>query len=424
VSDASVVGLFKRFREQTMVIYSALLAEKRVIFLGHGLPARDVCNCVVSACLLVSPPLLGTLNRAFPYANLTQLEFLEVWRDCERKEPRAAAHHPAQVPGVVAGVTNPIFEQRQDWWDVLCNLQTGAVTRSPAYQRELSAGLEDGEAIPEDAYDQEMASKILSGLQLKQSEEWCRCQFRDYTQHVVAIALEEEVWRDHHAEAKEYEMLGRRIKRLRETQQFKQHRAYRERLAASSAFREAEPTVRRHVRHLQMRNTGDETMLDRFNELLKLVEKPAELLEFLALLPESQGGLFPLAINLFHTHPQVRFATVEMLQRLDRIEEGKGAVSSLNYFLLLTYHRLLRESQESARKQQQQQQQQQQQHPSPSFVVAPAPPRSLTVSVRRASSVSDEESSPSPRPRDTPNASGSSASSSAAGATGRATRRP
>jgi hypothetical protein len=37
------------------------------------------------------------------YTNLSDLSFL-------------------QVPGYIAGVTNPMFEAREEWWDLLCVL--------------------------------------------------------------------------------------------------------------------------------------------------------------------------------------------------------------------------------------------------------------------------------------------------------------
>ena len=33
-------------------------------------------------------------------------------------------------PGYIAGVTNPIFESRPGWWDILCNISTGKITVS------------------------------------------------------------------------------------------------------------------------------------------------------------------------------------------------------------------------------------------------------------------------------------------------------
>lgn len=105
----SVRDLLVRFRQQTLVIFNALLMGKRVMFLGYGLASDAVCRAVLSALLLVSPPLGGVLRpRVFPYCNLFSLDFLD-------------------VPGFVAGATNPMFRQHRAWWDVLCDLATGEV---------------------------------------------------------------------------------------------------------------------------------------------------------------------------------------------------------------------------------------------------------------------------------------------------------
>lgn len=45
----------------------------------------------------------GVLHRAFPYASLSDLSFLE-------------------TKSFVAGVTNPMFQSHSEWWDVLCQL--------------------------------------------------------------------------------------------------------------------------------------------------------------------------------------------------------------------------------------------------------------------------------------------------------------
>lgn len=99
-----------------ILIFNALIANKRVMFLGHGLPANQVARMVLAACALVSgcgQVLRGITESAFPYANLASLDILEEFNS-----------------GFVAGVTNPRFEELPSTWDVLCNLETGKVTVS------------------------------------------------------------------------------------------------------------------------------------------------------------------------------------------------------------------------------------------------------------------------------------------------------
>ncbi|CAN0181531.1 unnamed protein product, partial [Ectocarpus fasciculatus] len=101
---SSVTLLVNLFGQNVMAIYNAVLTGRRVIFVGYNHAAGDVCKIVLAACALVSPPIQqGILHRAYPYASLSDLSFLE-------------------TPSYVAGVTNPMFETHPEWWDVLCQL--------------------------------------------------------------------------------------------------------------------------------------------------------------------------------------------------------------------------------------------------------------------------------------------------------------
>lgn len=104
-----------------MLILNAMLAHKRILFLGYGQPANNVARMVLAACAMASgcgQVLRGMTESAFPYANLASLDILE------------------EFGGYVAGVSNPRFEELQHTWDVLCNLETGRVTVS----KELKPG--------------------------------------------------------------------------------------------------------------------------------------------------------------------------------------------------------------------------------------------------------------------------------------------
>ncbi|TKA66071.1 hypothetical protein B0A55_11172 [Friedmanniomyces simplex] len=91
-----------------IVLLNALLTQKRIIFLGHNLPSSDVAEAVLGACALASGGLLrGFTRHAFPYTDLTKIDDL------------------LKVPGFIAGVTNPAFAHKTEWWDVLCDLGTG-----------------------------------------------------------------------------------------------------------------------------------------------------------------------------------------------------------------------------------------------------------------------------------------------------------
>ncbi|KAK1048643.1 hypothetical protein LTR74_017489 [Friedmanniomyces endolithicus] len=91
-----------------IVLLNALLTQKRIIFLGHNLPSSDVAEAVLGACALASGGVLrGFTRHAFPYTDLTKIDDL------------------LKVPGFIAGVTNPAFAHKTEWWDLLCDLGTG-----------------------------------------------------------------------------------------------------------------------------------------------------------------------------------------------------------------------------------------------------------------------------------------------------------
>ncbi|PSN70154.1 spindle pole body interacting protein [Corynespora cassiicola Philippines] len=91
-----------------IVLVNALLTQKRIIFIGHNRPSGEVAEAVLGACALASGGALrGFVRHAFPYTDLTKVDDL------------------LKVPGFIAGVTNPAFSYKPEWWDLLCDLPTG-----------------------------------------------------------------------------------------------------------------------------------------------------------------------------------------------------------------------------------------------------------------------------------------------------------
>lgn len=75
---SNLTFLIRIFRESAMKIYHAILTKKRILFVGYDHAAGDVCQMVLSAVSMIAPPMVNVVRRAFPYANLSDLSFLEV----------------------------------------------------------------------------------------------------------------------------------------------------------------------------------------------------------------------------------------------------------------------------------------------------------------------------------------------------------
>ena len=404
VGEASVQTLLSKFGKQTMMIMNAVLQERRVLFLAKMAPAKEVCDLVLATCCLVSPPLFGLVQRSYPYANLNDLDFLE-------------------VKGYIAGVTNPVFEGNSNWWDLLCNLDTGKVVTSAEHARAKAAQSSSpsratmhAQDIPEgrthDDIDKVFIERVLSGVRRRFGERWVRAQFRDYTQRLLDMAFGESATivsrpggddgRDRVLTASEIYVNasqsqnqrrrgstvsalvtrhrhsivscgaeGPRVRAFQNTETFKRLDRYRdlrsgkwERESSSrkdrhimrslSVVSEARRVksvwdahssngmnLRRRLRRLQCAPADLENVerLQIYQALVESLRSESDLKELLVLLPESQGGLMPLAMGLMHESDKIRRCTVKILQKLESLPSTRDAVHSLNFFLVSAFQR-------------------------------------------------------------------------------------
>lgn len=272
-------------------------------------------------------------------------------------------------PGYIAGVTNPIFEQRNTWWDLLCNISNGDVTLSPAYQEEinqatLSAGgnsPDSGSKLP--SLDSIFFQQLMCGVQSRYGEEWCRCMFRDLTDHFLHLLTDEEQFVfDDAAESHKALHVAAYSYRMRafvQSSQAARWRSSKDALAkvGGSAFGPLDPLIRKHVRALQLGATASNLSLPRntkslspkemlfiYTTFLNHIHTREEVLELLAMLYESRGGFMPIAVALLNQEEKVRNAVIDIMQRIDAEPEGNKAISSLNYFLLMTYYRYVKKA--------------------------------------------------------------------------------
>ncbi|EFA78441.1 hypothetical protein PPL_09093 [Heterostelium album PN500] len=90
------------------------------------------------------------------------------------------------------------------------------------------------------------------------------------------------------------------------------------------------------------KHVAEKEVLKIYDSFLNSIKTEQQVTEFLSYLPKSHGGLFPVAVGLFHQSKDVRNATCELLKRLDKIQTGSGFISGLNPFLKQCYERNLK----------------------------------------------------------------------------------
>lgn len=181
-----------------IVLANALLTQKRVIFLGHNRPSGEVAEAVLAACALVSGGILrGFTRHAFPYTDLSKIDDL------------------LKVPGFVAGVTNPTFENHPEWWDLLCDLPTGRMKissrievapiteglanfqqQNPTYANAIGVANSTSQTTSDPTGDAAFMGDVLRSIAARHGEAVIRAKWRDWVEKFtrIAAAFEETVY--------------------------------------------------------------------------------------------------------------------------------------------------------------------------------------------------------------------------------------
>ncbi|KAJ3143847.1 hypothetical protein HK101_003012 [Irineochytrium annulatum] len=349
-----------------VLLLNALLTQKRVVFLGHQRAAGEVANYVLAACAAASGGgalLRGFAERCFPYVSLASLETL------------------LAVPGFIAGVTNPVFEEQTAWWDVLCNINTGKIIVSSRIEAVDAGVVSESKDYSKDKSrdwmksgswqgDDEFVGEVVYAIQSHMGELYVRQKFYDYVRRFIDVTAAFELesvgttgigltpintgnadlgigayFTDEASRRKEMLMLRNRMEGWR---------AARSYLLFQKDFQTY--LRRRPIRDMDLRHAAsrlraaasleESTVVRVFLALhdnLVGVGTDAALVELLSYMPQNLGGLMPIAIGLFHARWEVRRASTRILWRLDWHRVGTRFNQHLNPFFRLCYSRSSRE---------------------------------------------------------------------------------
>ncbi len=336
ITGASLRKLFKTFRRNNgmSVLYNGVFTQRRIIFVGHNLASDLIANMVLAACLLVSPSIEGTLKRAYPYACLTAMQFLS-------------------VSGYIAGVTNPIFEQRQEWFDILCNVATGEVKMSESYEKEFEESKVAYNKVQ--SIDKILMSEIRNGLTLKYGEGYIRTMFQDYTDHIVKIALDIEVFESDDIRKHDFAVNEWRIKEWEKTDSYLSTLESIEKSNHSSPFGLKTKEMNLMIRTIQIKPLiADKarTFLAKIDHWLDNREKVQY---FIQTLNASLGHR--VLQYMFHFDSFISGKALDIALKLesykDELEEANKLMKSLNFFYIVAFERLKLERSAGLRKQKQ-----------------------------------------------------------------------
>lgn len=236
---------------------------------------------MLSSPLLVCPPLAGVLERCYPYTTLNNLDFLS-------------------TEGFIAGTTNPIFESHPEWWDVMCDIDSGRVIVSAMGDKGRKVAVEPPKMSE---VDEDLFEQVNTGMDARYSEYWLRSCFQEHAQQLRCEQLRGStaVMR-RHADSPSAEMVMLFLEQLR----------------SGSSMTDKE------LQHI-------------FSSILSFVADEARLVQLLSMLPGSSplGSLSPFAGALFHPNASVRNLASSLLRAIEENKATKPLVGGLNAFLLI-----------------------------------------------------------------------------------------
>ncbi|KZT25701.1 spindle pole body interacting protein [Neolentinus lepideus HHB14362 ss-1] len=366
-----------------IILFNALVTGKRIIFLGHNQPAGQVSSYVLSACALGSGcgcVLRGFIERAFPYANLTNKEEWE------------------SIPGYIAGVTNPIFEHGNSW-DLLCDIGTlrmvvnkdihlnypvttqgttgpPLIMRTGTLKAESSIGSEEdvgrsgkegqkGDMVAKaDSSDNLFIEDVISAISYHFGENLVRSRFAEYVGRFVRLAAryEEEIigptkigypsvtyqdgrlgsgmaFSDETSAMRELQANASRIEGWRKTNSYRYFQEDFEKALSSDPIQGFD-VLHQIWRFRHAKNMPDSEVDLIMRTLVENVQTYDQVVELLSFLPPHYGGLLPLSFGLFHQQEIVRELTVELFNQLRIHPVGYQFLQALNHFHRYAYVRL------------------------------------------------------------------------------------
>lgn len=368
------------FTHPIIVLINAMLTQKRVVFLGHNRPSGEVAETVLAACALASGGILrGFTRHAFPYTDLTKIDDL------------------LNVPGFVAGVTNPAFANHPEWWDLLCDVSTGRmkisnhiepapVTEGLLYFQQQSSFYpppSSSHSQGDPTGDTQFMQDVWHSITNRHGENTVRAKMRAYITKFtrVAAAFEEAVygasnllvvepgeevapdspsgvqadpldpsslsghgyvWPDELSKRRELAASVSRIEGWRSTRSYF---AYIQDIVSMYGPARTIKSLDLHHHHdrlrmLKLPQTDAGAIYTAFSHAVK---DYSGICQLLIVAPENQAGLFYLSMGLFHPDKTVREATADLLERIAVHPAGRHFWAQLGRFAKLAYFRIKRE---------------------------------------------------------------------------------
>ena len=320
--NIGVADLCLVFREKIASILTGILCGRRIIVKSHKLSATEVSEAALSIGIigsLINPSFIP--DQVFPY---TSLSFQGAFLDSGK--------------AFVAGTMNPMYDAQPQWWDLLCDLDTGDIrvgVSTAALVDETTAYYEDDKRMMNDIVQLIRQRSVFMGSQRLDVEMTVRDMLKEYMSTILCSAISAGETNKGIIGEIQTKNTGRLL--------LSQFCSVSERFegAKFSQQIDKEAAVSVHTAVATLRRLGCSSssfeVLQSLQTLLRRVDDEAFRIVFLDSVPHSLGGLAPIAVHIMCPDPAVRVVAVAVLRKVEGFPAGQQMLRALSSYLLLSY---------------------------------------------------------------------------------------
>ena len=325
-TEPNLLEFIKKFNEKTMLIYNSILNEETILFIGYEISIEETCNFVNSCITLVNP--INISDRVFPYENLLNLDFL-------------------QKESYIAGVSNPIFNSRKQWWSICCDINTGSIidNRIKPIKNKGSKYNEELCEIKANSLDNEFISEIVKKIKENDITEYeIRMHFYEYTRNFVDLCSNSSNLIDLEKDEKSYlDMIEWKCYNFRKT------KIYEKLLIAKENEKQYMSKIygEKYLNVIKIINMFAEIKQWNDFELLLIYTTFTDCLNngnytefFIKATFAKKYTLEALASGFFSSNEDVVKAALKCFEKIEGLKEGGKIIKKFSYYILFVYQNL------------------------------------------------------------------------------------
>lgn len=326
---ASLLDLVRKFKDKTMVLYNAILRGKKIIIYCEDSSIYEICKMVTACINLVSP--INIKGKIFPLISLQDLSFLS-------------------VDGYIAGVSNPLFKNKKDWWDICCDLKAEKIIDKTGQSLglfPLSMTKEDVKQMKYAKLQSDFINDVLRQMKTEGlKEKKLREHFYNFTKNFLEFSSNFGNFVDFSKEDQElvdcFEAASNEWKASVHYQGYQNYLS-EQRAYLKMIFGENYLKLSKALNEMLEKSTFDEVALfEHYETLLTCFKDETVIKVFFDQLLIKKTDLNVLGSGLFSSNMDIVKKTVDLLSIIEKSRFKKILLSRLSYFTLFAYENMKR----------------------------------------------------------------------------------